>query len=83
MKMVRDRIFFTNSAQGLFQQYRPTANLQKWCRCRKPEAMTGVAIVIPMLNEAAGLPRSFRARKRFAFEISLCGLIEATDGSGR
>jgi glycosyltransferase involved in cell wall biosynthesis len=30
-------------------------------RRRKPEAMTGVAIVIPLLNEAAGLPRLLRS----------------------
>jgi hypothetical protein len=36
----------------------PHAGPGRW---REPKAMTGVAIVIPMPNEAAGLPRLLRS----------------------
>src|SRR5437763_15527775 len=36
-------------------------DLARWPGRREPKAMTGVAIVIPMLNEAAGLPRLLRS----------------------
>jgi hypothetical protein len=39
---------------------RTTWRAERGCGC-EPKSMTGVAIVIPMLNEAAGLPRLLRS----------------------